>query len=738
MIYSIGYNQVMSTLTDLYLQKQALDKQIREAEEKARSGESIVVDGQTLDKTMDFENDVIETPQETDSFPFYRKDDNGDIEGQGDITFKELLENFGAEVSSLKEEAISAGEQAVQNITNAQGNALDAIGENDNEGARKNAIDSINSAKNTALSEIGQNNTQGARGDAISALDTYVENTSKPALDSYVNGTSKPSLDSYVAGTSKPALDSYTTTKKGELDDYVADTSKPDLDSYTTTKKGEVNDQTTANIQQIQQALSNALAAIGQNDDSGARGAAITAIAETLTDALSAIGQNNTSGARGDAIASIDNKAASVNQALDEKLSDANETIDEKVSSVSDSATIAVNKAKEASDSASDAYASENLAQKWAANPEDSVVEGSEYSAKHYAAKAGESAYAASASATNAGQSAQNASNSATQANNAKTDAIAAKGDAVNAKNDAEEAAALAEAWATKTDGTVDGTEYSAKKYALQAKDFRDEAQGIVGTSLTPDRVLVSNAEGKFSASDITTAILNYLSGLNENVQTQLNNKLGKTEKAQSAGTADKWTTARSLTIGGDGSGAVAIDGSGNVTLNLTVKRYNPPGTMLWYFGTLASAPEGYLICNGAAYSRTTYAALFAAIGTKYGSGDGSTTFNVPDLSDGNGRFIRAGFTDTVIGTKLDDAIRNVTGSGLRLTDGGGQETYGTGAFITNRIGSANVRGGTEGNDMQISFSANSGTISENPMAGHANANEIRPYSIYALPLIRY
>lgn len=45
-----------------------------------------------------------------------------------------------------------------------------------------------------------------------------------------------------------------------------------------------------------------------------------------------------------------------------------------------------------------------------------------------------------------------------------------------------------------------------------------------------------------------------------------------------------------------------------------------------------STAPTGWLLCDGAAVSRTTYAALFAAIGTTYGAGNGSTTFNVPDL----------------------------------------------------------------------------------------------------------
>src|SRR6185503_20590605 len=51
------------------------------------------------------------------------------------------------------------------------------------------------------------------------------------------------------------------------------------------------------------------------------------------------------------------------------------------------------------------------------------------------------------------------------------------------------------------------------------------------------------------------------------------------------------------------------------------------------------AAPSGWLNCDGSAVSRTTYANLFAAIGTTFGAGDGSTTFNVPDL---RGRVIAA------------------------------------------------------------------------------------------------
>lgn len=63
-------------------------------------------------------------------------------------------------------------------------------------------------------------------------------------------------------------------------------------------------------------------------------------------------------------------------------------------------------------------------------------------------------------------------------------------------------------------------------------------------------------------------------------------------------------------------------------------KVLNPAGMITAY--AAAVAPTGWLICNGAAVSRSTYASLFNAIGTAFGAGDGSTTFNLPDL---RGRF---------------------------------------------------------------------------------------------------
>ena len=88
-----------------------------------------------------------------------------------------------------------------------------------------------------------------------------------------------------------------------------------------------------------------------------------------------------------------------------------------------------------------------------------------------------------------------------------------------------------------------------------------------------------------------------------------------------------------------------------------------PAGSLIYYAGSVA--PAGYLEANGAWISRTTYAALFAAIGIIYNAGDGSTTFGLPDLRGeflrgwDNGRGLDAG---RLIGSWQGDAIRNITG----------------------------------------------------------------------------
>lgn len=81
----------------------------------------------------------------------------------------------------------------------------------------------------------------------------------------------------------------------------------------------------------------------------------------------------------------------------------------------------------------------------------------------------------------------------------------------------------------------------------------------------------------------------------------------------------------------GAASGYAPLDATSKVPIaNLPDIGGVPTGSIVAYGGI--AAPSGWLLCQGAAVSRTTYAALFAILGTAYGVGDGSTTFNLPDL----------------------------------------------------------------------------------------------------------
>lgn len=100
----------------------------------------------------------------------------------------------------------------------------------------------------------------------------------------------------------------------------------------------------------------------------------------------------------------------------------------------------------------------------------------------------------------------------------------------------------------------------------------------------------------------------------------------------------------------GDDSQAVATTGFVGAAINIAI----PVGTVLW--SANPAVPSGYLPCNGAAVGRATYPELFAAIGTTYGSGDGSTTFNLPNLMG------KVPWGSTDVGTVLDAGAPDVTG----------------------------------------------------------------------------
>jgi microcystin-dependent protein len=176
-----------------------------------------------------------------------------------------------------------------------------------------------------------------------------------------------------------------------------------------------------------------------------------------------------------------------------------------------------------------------------------------------------------------------------------------------------------------------------------------------------------------------------------------------------------------------------------------------PVGSIIAYGGS--SAPTGWFECDGVAISRTTYEALYTAIGTNYGYGDGSTTFNIPDL---RGKFPRGydhgagndpdvssrtaqatgGNTGDNVGSVQDSAMQRITGDAdtagnIGFFQSGGTENgvfkKGTtkGNAITNTPASADL----------LAFDS---SLSSSPNTAKTSDYETRPINVSVMFIIKY
>lgn len=136
-----------------------------------------------------------------------------------------------------------------------------------------------------------------------------------------------------------------------------------------------------------------------------------------------------------------------------------------------------------------------------------------------------------------------------------------------------------------------------------------------------------------------------------------------------------------------------------------------PSGAIMTYAGS--AAPTGWLLCDGTAVSRTTFSALFASIGTTFGAGDGSTTFNLPDL---RGRFVR-----------YDDNMGNHGIPGVTPAGAAGRDSARTHGSAQNQTTAANGLGGTAAGQTQgtsnISLAAGSVTGTINIAHTHGSSS---------------
>ena len=148
---------------------------------------------------------------------------------------------------------------------------------------------------------------------------------------------------------------------------------------------------------------------------------------------------------------------------------------------------------------------------------------------------------------------------------------------------------------------------------------------------------------------------------------------------------------------------AGALQDSGSATTDFAPAEAGvPAGSVTAFAGQ--SAPSGWLECNGLAVSRTGNASLFSAIGTSFGNGDGSTTFNLPDLRGefirgwDNGRGVDSGRS---FGSTQLDALQQMEGSFVP-----GDSPQATGVFENAGGVSSNVGGFTGSIDSKVNFDA--------------------------------
>ena len=147
------------------------------------------------------------------------------------------------------------------------------------------------------------------------------------------------------------------------------------------------------------------------------------------------------------------------------------------------------------------------------------------------------------------------------------------------------------------------------------------------------------------------------------------------------------------------------------------------PTGMVAYFAWSA-VPSGWLLCNGANVSRTTYANLFAAIGTRFGSGDGSTTFTLPNLNE---RFIEGTTSTANVGKYIEAGLPNITGT---FSTSKSDSRIATGAFAIDQANLASAYG-SQATGILFSFNASR----ESPIYGASST--VQTPALQLLPCIK-
>lgn len=197
----------------------------------------------------------------------------------------------------------------------------------------------------------------------------------------------------------------------------------------------------------------------------------------------------------------------------------------------------------------------------------------------------------------------------------------------------------------------------------------------------------------------------------------------------------------------------VGVNGSAVTTsLDYQVANMIPRGTIWLWAGTEASALSlGWLVCDGSAVSRTTYAGLFTVIGTTYGAGNGSTTFNLPNLRgrvpvgrSASGTFVTLGGsggaeTHTLTSAEMPSHTHVQNAHNHGITDNGHSHTYNNWVFFVQSqlvngyatsSNTGNLPNSPSTNSQTTGITINNQTATNQNTGGGGAHNNLQPYLV--------
>lgn len=187
-------------------------------------------------------------------------------------------------------------------------------------------------------------------------------------------------------------------------------------------------------------------------------------------------------------------------------------------------------------------------------------------------------------------------------------------------------------AWLNETDALVWDVFNGKSTAGTNGTILRSNGTNIVNTTATYPTTTTAN-QLLYSS---TTNTIGGLTSANNSVLVTNGSGVPSLDTTLPTGLTIPTASLTTASLGSASTATTQSPGTNNTTLATTtfvtaaITQQVPPGTILDFAGS--TLPTGYLDCNGAAVSRTTYSALFAAISTTWGAGNGTTTFNVPDL----------------------------------------------------------------------------------------------------------